>query len=269
MTLLPGISSFAYKGSGVDAGSYAGFNDQRAAPHAENNDEQDIVETGQALSHTHRAVHFWTDKEFLVLMLAVRFYLNTWPEITKVLNRYFPTATSPFLPNNVASYFATIRTRLSRKSKSGKIFTYVFEELSFNSPNRQAREILEKLEQTGREARIILRQRPTEDMNRQRPGYVAKLFSNSSRHIQHTPPSRTRHQNRGQINRSSQKRAISIASVATDFLSIKDEDDDVISVEHTNQQTTNTVVKETIQRVQSGDWDITNGKAGAMHKGSL
>jgi hypothetical protein len=240
MTLLPGIGAFMYQGSGIGKSSYTSFNKSR---HQAGNNEPDIEQTHVALSHSHRDAHSWTEEEYLVLMLMARFFDNKWPEIATVLTKYFPAAKGPFIAGYVNSYFHTIRKKVPRKNKSGKIFTSVFENLPFHHSDRDVLKLLDKIERTGRKAGVILRRRLTEDMSKHRPGYVPS--KSTSKTIQSVHQVSTQHHQKVLHTGSSRTRALSTTSMATDFLSIKDEDEDIILVEHRTKKSINTMFKGT------------------------
>jgi hypothetical protein len=119
MSLGGNLSSFAYKPSGIEGLRYAGFPISQARRNIDEDDNDEIIETHQAIGNRiYRSEHKWTKEELKVLLVAFRFTKLASEDLATVLNNYFP----------------------------GRLWTEVYE-VEFRNPCRDVRNILKRIEQ--------------------------------------------------------------------------------------------------------------------------
>jgi len=221
MPPLPSLSQYIYPQAGLESNHYSGFTGPYTTS-VSDEDQDEPVETHRAISNrSARKRNDWTDEQGIVMLICARWTRMTWKDIPKVLNQYFPRAGGVFRTEMAQSYFCRIRTAKVK----GSLWEKMFERIPFAPLEQQVIQILHKLEDCARQVGVILRRRIVEEMELHREFYGR----NKSHHRYRKQYVRKSHQSNQTRNTSTTqtfKRAISMMSDATGFLSVKDEDDD-------------------------------------------
>jgi hypothetical protein len=215
MAPLHNIGKYAYQPSGVGGRTYVQF--ETADDDASR--DPDIVITHQAVTQKGDSSHIWTADEMKSLLTARRFTTLNWDGLAVVLNRYFPRTKVSFRKKMVNSCFNRL-LRATENSVDGQIWSCVYND-DFVDPSIRTKEILSALERYATEAGVSFSKKNLEDTR------VLRLFERHHQHRHH----RFHQRKKITTTRRTRLRAVSITSirsVQTDFLSVREHEDENI-----------------------------------------
>jgi hypothetical protein len=92
------------------------------------------------------------------MLILIRWFDVNWKEGAKILNACFPNAAVPFACRMVQSYWRDMR------KKADKVWVYVYEKVSFTSPDHEVQSIMDKLMQVATKTGFTLKFRHAEDL---------------------------------------------------------------------------------------------------------
>ena len=242
MSLGGNLSSFAYKPSGIEGLRYAGFSNSQARHNIDEDDNDEIIETHQAISNRiSRSEHKWTKEELKVLLIAFRFTKLASEDLAIVLNNYFPGASGPFKRKMTRSRFDAA-LRASHNSEDGRIWTEVYE-VEFCDPGRDVRNILKRIEQCTKISKIRPSRRELEN-NR-----VLRLYEKH-----HRGEKRSINRRLHSVAKINRHRTTSITSITADYIPRPSElENDTFAVGSKSQN--DIQISENITSASnSGDW---------------
>jgi hypothetical protein len=141
----------------------------------------DATNYQEGISHLPTPTHRWTDSERKAVLCYKRWFEPSRNIMEVVLNAAFPNITVPFALHSVEAYFYTMK-KAEPSSRSGKIFTMIYDRTDFKIKNPEVNAILKHLEQAARATGHNLRRRRVED-----PIHITGASSRRGRPSRYTP----------------------------------------------------------------------------------